>query len=265
MNDFPKNDSDFSVNPVPDGAPPSGGKDAVRCEGSGRLDAQGASGRIRTAGRTDALCRAKDSVPAAESGAHEGAVPPSEQHPLEPFLPAGARLLMLGSFPPQRKRWSMDFFYPNLQNDMWRIVGWVFFGDKARFLDPSGRRFDRDRIAAFCASKGIALYDTAVKVIRLKDNASDNFLQVVREVDLAALLARIPACRAIVTTGQKATDTLRAVAGCGEPPVGGSVEFRYAGRTMRLYRMPSSSRAYPRPVEWKAGFYRAMFAETVGI
>ncbi|HAW64288.1 MAG TPA: DNA glycosylase [Alistipes sp.] len=172
---------------------------------------------------------------------------------------------MLGSFPPQRKRWSMDFFYPNLQNDMWRIVGWVFFGDKARFLDPSGRRFDRDRIAAFCASKGIALYDTAVEVIRLKDNASDNFLQVVREVDLAALLARIPACRAIVTTGQKATDTLRAVAGCGEPPVGGSVEFRYAGRTMRLYRMPSSSRAYPRPVEWKAGFYRAMFAETVGI
>ena len=265
MNDFPKNDSDFSVNPVPDGAPPSGGKDAVRCEGSGRLDAQGASGRIRTAGRTDALCRAKDSVPAAESGAHEGAVPPSEQHPLEPFLPAGARLLMLGSFPPQRKRWSMDFFYPNLQHDMWRIVGWVFFGDKARFLDPSGRRFDRDRIAAFCASKGIALYDTAVEVIRLKDNASDNFLQVVREVDLAALLARIPACRAIVTTGQKATDTLRAVAGCGEPPVGGSVEFRYAGRTMRLYRMPSSSRAYPRPVEWKAGFYRAMFAETVGI
>ena len=57
----------------------------------------------------------------------------------------------------------MEFFYPNLQNDMWRIVGWVFFGDKARFLDPSGRRFDRDRIAAFCASKGIALYDTAVE------------------------------------------------------------------------------------------------------
>lgn len=31
----------------------------------------------------------------------------SELHPLEPFLPVGARLLMLGSFPPQRVRWSM--------------------------------------------------------------------------------------------------------------------------------------------------------------
>lgn len=31
-----------------------------------------------------------------------------ERHPLEPFLPANARLLMLGSFPPQKKggRWS---------------------------------------------------------------------------------------------------------------------------------------------------------------
>ena len=38
----------------------------------------------------------------------------SELHPLEPFLPVGARLLMLGSFPPQRVRWSMDFFLPEL-------------------------------------------------------------------------------------------------------------------------------------------------------
>lgn len=31
------------------------------------------------------------------------AKPEIEQHPLEPFLPANAQLLMLGSFPPQKK------------------------------------------------------------------------------------------------------------------------------------------------------------------
>ena len=185
----------------------------------------------------------------------------SELHPLEPFLPANARILMLGSFPPKRIRWSMDFFYPNLQNDMWRIVGYLAAGDKSHFLMPGGRKFDQERIEAFCRERGIALYDTAVEVIRLKDNASDNFLQVVREVDLAALLARIPQCRTLVTTGQKATDTLRAITGCGEPAVGESVAFEYAGRSMRLWRMPSSSRAYPRPVEWKAGFYRKVFED----
>ena len=186
----------------------------------------------------------------------------SEQHPLEPFLPENARLLMLGSFPPKRIRWSMEFFYPNLQNDMWRIVGYLAAGDKTHFLEPGGRRFDKERIEAFCRERGIALYDTAVEVIRLKDNASDNFLQVVREVDLAALLARIPACGNIVTTGQKATDTLRAVTGCDEPAVGGWVPMHSAGRDLKLWRMPSSSRAYPRPVEWKAGFYRKVFAES---
>ena len=185
----------------------------------------------------------------------------SELHPLEPFLPANARILMLGSFPPKRIRWSMDFFYPNLQNDMWRIVGYLAAGDKSHFLMPGGRKFDKERIEAFCRERGIALYDTAVEVIRLKDNASDNFLQVVREVDLAALLARIPHCRTLVTTGQKATDTLRAITGCGEPAVGESVAFEYAGRSMRLWRMPSSSRVYPRPVEWKAGFYRKVFKD----
>ena len=185
----------------------------------------------------------------------------SELHPLEPFLPANARILMLGSFPPKRIRWSMDFFYPNLQNDMWRIVGYLAAGDKSHFLMPGGRKFDKERIEAFCRERGIALYDTAVEVIRLKDNASDNFLQVVREVDLAALLARIPQYRTLVTTGQKATDTLRAITGCGEPAVGESVAFEYAGRSMRLWRMPSSSRAYPRPVEWKAGFYRKVFED----
>ena len=108
----------------------------------------------------------------------------SERHPLEPFLPAHAQLLMLGSFPPKRIRWSMDFFYPNLQNDMWRIVGYLASGDRNHFLASGGKAFDRGRIMAFCRERGLALYDTAEEVIRLKDNASDNFLQVVRQVVL---------------------------------------------------------------------------------
>ncbi len=184
-----------------------------------------------------------------------------ERHPLPPFLPEGARLLMLGSFPPQRRRWSMEFFYPNLQNDMWRIVGHLFFGDRQHFLDPGGRRFDRERIEAFCRERGLALYDTAEEVVRLRDNASDNFLQVVRRTDLAALVACIPECRTIVVTGQKAADTLCAAAGCAQPAVGGCTTLQLAGREMTLWRMPSSSRAYPRPVEWKAEFYRRPFVE----
>ena len=190
------------------------------------------------------------------------AAPVVERHPLEPFLPENARLLMLGSFPPPRRRWSMEFFYPNLQNDMWRIFGYLFFGERNHFLTPDGKAFDRERLEEFLRTKGVALYDTACEVIRLKGNASDNFLQVVRETDVAALLRQLPQCRAIVTTGQKAAETLcRKLGVAAVPEVGGSQPFTLDGRQLRLWRMPSSSRAFPRPVEWKAEFYRKVFSE----
>ena len=139
---------------------------------------------------------------------------------LEPFLPENAVLLMLGSFPPQKKRWSMDFFYPNLQNDMWRIFGFIFFDDKDYFLSPE-KIFDKERIIAFLREKGIALYDTASCVRRLQDNASDKFLEVVSPTDIGLLLQQLPSCRAVVTTGQKATDVFCEQMEAKEPPVGG--------------------------------------------
>ena len=182
-----------------------------------------------------------------------------EQHPLTPFLPAGAQVLMLGSFPPKRERWSMEFFYPNWLNDMWRIVGHIFFDDNHHFELSDEKRFDKAKIEAFCHAKGIALYDTACEVRRLKDNASDKFLEVVRATDVATLLNQLPECRAIVTTGQKATDVIVEQFGCGEPAVGSCVEINIAGRELEFWRMPSSSRAYPLKLERKAEAYRAMF------
>ena len=129
-----------------------------------------------------------------------------EKHPLEPFLPAKAKLLMLGSFPPQKKRWSMEFYYPNLNNDMWRIFGILFFDDKDYFLNETRKAFCRERIIDFLNEKGIALFDTASFIRRLQDNASDKFLEVVEATDVTALLRQLPECKAIVTTGQKATD-----------------------------------------------------------
>lgn len=184
-----------------------------------------------------------------------------EEHPLEPFLPANAVLLMLGSFPPQKKRWSMDFFYPNLQNDMWRIVGLIFFQDKEHFLNPEKKVFDKDRIIEFLNDKGIALYDTASAIRRLQDNASDKFLEVIEQTDISLLLKQIPMCKAIVTTGQKATDIIREQIEVKEPTVGTSEPFEFGDKDMELYRMPSSSRAYPLALEKKAAAYRVMFNE----
>ncbi|MDR3261644.1 MAG: uracil-DNA glycosylase family protein [Tannerella sp.] len=184
-----------------------------------------------------------------------------ESHPLPPFFPDGAKVLMLGSFPPKKERWKMDFFYPNLQNDMWRIFGLVFFSDKDYFLTDDRKSFKESTIRSFLAEKGIALWDTAMEVNRQKGNASDKFLEVLQPVDLGMVLSQLPDCRAIVLTGQKAMDTLLTIVQAEEPKTGSSTETVYQGRPLRIYRMPSSSRAYPKPLEEKAAAYGKMFNE----
>ena len=189
---------------------------------------------------------------------------PTEKHPFEPFLPPEARMLFLGSFPPQPHRWSMPFYYPNWINDFWRILGLIFFEDKNHFCLPGEKRFDEAAIRAFCAQEGLAFYDTACEVRRLKDNASDAFLEVVTPTDIPALLRRIPNCKALITTGQKATEVVSAAFGCEVPAVGESLQIEIPDqvgndRKVQFWRMPSTSRAYPLALEKKAEAYRRLF------
>ena len=196
-----------------------------------------------------------------------------ERHPLQPFLPANAQILMLGSFPPPKERWCMDFFYPNPQNDMWRIMGHVFFGDKQHFEVQSDQVqgtkwckaiFNYTEIVSFCREQGIAIFDTAQAVRRLQGNAADEHLEIVEQTDIAALLQQIPQCHDICCTGGKAAETLAKLLHTATPKPGEYIETAFAGRTIRFWRMPSSSRAYPLSLDMKAAAYRRMF-ETIGL
>ena len=191
-----------------------------------------------------------------------------EYHPLKPFLPENAKVLFLGSFPPQRKRWSMDFFYPNFINDHWRLEGQLFFGDKNHFVDVEAKRFKIDEIVAFCQEKGLAFFDTSTAIRRLQDNASDKFLEVVESTDIRALLHQLPHCRAIVTTGEKATETICASLGIQVvPKVNTYVTIpetnNLDGDPILLYRLPSSSRAYPLSFDKKVEAYQQLFKQVL--
>ena len=208
---------------------------------------------------TENIARSKDGV---------------EYHPLRPFLPENAKVLFLGSFPPQRKRWCMDFYYPNFINDHWRIEGQIFFGDKNHFVDLEAKRFKIDEIVAFCKEKGLAFFDTSTAIRRLQDNASDKFLEVVEPTDIRALIAQLPHLRTIVTTGEKATETICNYFGIENPPKTNesilipNSQLRQGRKNSKLstlnsqlslYRLPSSSRAYPLSFDKKVEAYRKIF------
>lgn len=195
---------------------------------------------------------------------------------------------MLGSFPPPRERWCLDFFYPNPQNDMWRIMGQVFFGDKTHFEvpyseihgckihgceiarsevprdgihKPTNRKkgFDYEAIVAFCRVQGIAIFDTAQAVRRLQGNAADEHLEIVERTDIVALLQQIPLCHDLCCTGGKAASTLADILHTATPQTGEYIETVFNDRPIRFWRMPSTSRAYPLSFDKKAAAYRRMF------
>ena len=184
-------------------------------------------------------------------------------HPWEPFIHHDTNVIFLGSFPPDKRRWAMDFFYPNYINDMWRIFGLCLYGDKMRFVDEEQHSFRLDDIKEMLIKYKVGLYDTAKVVRRTRNTAADKDLEVVEATNLEELLSIAPKCCAVVTTGQKATDIFCQHFDIPQPKVGEYVGFNFHDRPLRLYRMPSSSRAYPLKLERKAQTYQPLFDELI--
>ncbi len=199
--------------------------------------------------------------------------PRIESHPFGRILPPHAKALMMGTMPPTPDKWCMPFHYPNFYNDMWRIFGLVFFNNVNHFRIGEEKRFDHHQIKAFLLEKGIGECPTTPKVIREKGNASDDHLTVVEKVNLDEVLPLVPEVKWLFTTGGKATEVLidiinealiksdSTAKALKLPKTNEFIEFSYKGRPLSLYRLPSTSRAYPLSLENKAKAYQVFFRQ----
>lgn len=199
-----------------------------------------------------------------------------ETHPFPPVLPPNATMMMMGTFPPTADKWAMPFHYPNFYNDMWRIYGSVFFDDINHFRIGDDKRFDPNRITDFLWERGIASCPTVKQAIRKTGNASDKNLTVVTPVDLNNILAQVPKVKTLFTTGGKATEILLQL--LATPPIktkhpktNQHINYPYplsdpnnsvnqkSIHNLTLYRLPSSSRAYPLTLDKKIAAYKKFF------
>lgn len=203
--------------------------------------------------------------------------PRVEAHPFGNFFFADTKVLMMGTMPPTPDKWCMAFHYPNFYNDMWRIMGKVFFDDIDYFRVGDEKRFDAEKIKAFLQAYNIGECPSVTHVIREKGNAADEHLTVVATVDLGKVLAQLEQVKWIYTTGGKATEVLIALVNQSIsdptspyfdpsqtpyklPKTNQFLEVNAFGRAFGIYRLPSTSRAYPQSLEKKVAAYRAFFA-----
>ena len=201
-----------------------------------------------------------------------------ETHPFPPVLPPNATVMMMGTFPPTSDKWAMSFHYPNFYNDMWRIYGRVFFDDADYFRVGDEKCFDPERIRDFMFERGIASCPTVKQAIRETGNASDKNLTVVTPVDLDNILTQVPKVENLFTTGGKATEVLLNLlnvppAKSKYPKTNQSMDYPYEWQNidnqkadvnnLTLYRLPSTSRAYPLSLDKKVAAYKSFF-EKIG-
>jgi G:T/U-mismatch repair DNA glycosylase len=205
-----------------------------------------------------------------------------EDHPIGPFVHADSRVLICGTFPPVKK--SIKFYYPNSNNDMWKVLGDIFFDNTGHFYttveaakDGKEKRLptsrvvrclDEAKIRRFAASQPIGFFDVCARIRRTRGNSSDHNIETLERTDVFQhVLAHTSRCEAIITTGTLAlTMLLDAFHMCGSFSTGtgsavevvvrnkvGNVKYNIPRVGGGLLWTPSTTALYPRPL-W---IYRA--------
>ena len=165
--------------------------------------------------------------------------PSSEVHPLAPFLPDGARVLMLGQLSAQARALVDGILLPQSSKRHVADHGAALFRRQGPFPGRSQAFRPRTHPWLFAGRSGWRSTIRPAKSSAFGTTPRTTSCKSCDRPTWCGLLDRLPECRAVVTTGEKATETLVGQLRCQRPAVGGSAPFEYAGRRMQLFRMPS--------------------------
>ncbi len=173
-----------------------------------------------------------------------------EQHPFRWYAPQNARSLIIGTFPPVRKRWSFDFFYPNKRNLFWKILAEI--ADMNITEDASTAIHQRKKILD---KLHLAITDMGGSVRRMAGNSLDENLELVNFMPILDILDQYPTISRILLTSSTGKSSalgwfklylkeknIQCLIPNQPKPI--TTTFCYKGKTIQLYVLYSpSSRA----------------------
>jgi G:T/U-mismatch repair DNA glycosylase len=119
-----------------------------------------------------------------------------EIHPWNRYIPANAKSIIIGTFPPTLRNWSYDFFYPNKNNYFWRIMAQIAGKPLQHF---SGEEAVEER-KNILNQLGTGVSDMGKIIRRTKGSSSDENLEIVEYMDILRILEENPSLRKIIFT-----------------------------------------------------------------
>jgi len=119
-----------------------------------------------------------------------------ETHPWKWYVPAGAETVVIGTFPPTRRNWSFDFFYPNKNNYFWKIIAKIA---GLPLLYIYGEEAVNERKELLKHLK-LGVSDMGQIIRRKTDSSLDQNLEIVAYMDIFKLLTENPSVRKLIFT-----------------------------------------------------------------
>lgn len=107
------------------------------------------------------------------------------------------KALIIGSFPPPRKKWSMEFFYPNKQNNFWPVLAGVA-GIELKSFEGTSAVEERKVIME---KLNIGIEDMGKTILRKNDSALDANIRITSNYDILGILSRYKNIKVFITAG----------------------------------------------------------------
>jgi G:T/U-mismatch repair DNA glycosylase len=106
-------------------------------------------------------------------------------------------VLILGNFPPHRKRWDYEFFYPNKMNNFWKVLS-ALAGEPLKEMKGLPAVRERKKIME---KLNAGVFNIAKSVKRKGHSARDTDIEIVEYTDLLSVIRKHPELKKIILAG----------------------------------------------------------------
>jgi G:T/U-mismatch repair DNA glycosylase len=108
----------------------------------------------------------------------------TEIHPWNYYIPKNCKILIVGTFPPMKRNWNYDFFYPNKANFFWKTMAEIAAVNLIFF---SGEDAVNER-KQILQTLRVGVTDMACKIVRNNNNSLDENLELIEFMDIFKIL-----------------------------------------------------------------------------
>lgn len=185
------------------------------------------------------------------------------------FIPAGARKLIIGTFPTVKKRRDFEFFYPNKNNCFWKVLS-IIANHELIPSDKNGAIMNRKEILK---KLNLGITDMGYKILRHDNSSLDQSIIPIEFMNIFRILNENPKIQKLIFTSSSGKNSVEGwfrsyckLNSINIPKLKGrnpkKTKFNFEGKIINIVSVHSTSGLAGRKLEELTKMYRKEIIES---